>query len=132
MKKANIIALALFAAAAVAGALFVGGSYGASAQTTTVMCSPSSVSALPGQSITLSASGGDGTNYQWSSPGLTVTNPYGTNFNVSFTADGTYPVTVTSGGSSATCNVMVSGAAVPSTPITTTTPGLPDTGALPE
>lgn len=133
MKKANIIAVALFAAAAVAGAYFIGGSYGVNAQSVAVACSPTSTTVVPGQSVTLAASGGDGVNYSWSSPGLTITNPTGVNFTVTFNQDGTFPVTVTSAGSSSTCDVIVAGTAVPSTtPTTTTVPGLPDTGALPQ
>jgi len=134
MKKATVLALALFAGAALAGAIFVGGSMNVGAQTTAVACSPSAVSVAPGQSVTLSASGGDGANYAWSSPGLTITNPNGTNFTVTFNQDGTFPVTVTSASSSATCNVTVTGTAVTggSTGTTPSVPGLPNTGALPE
>lgn len=136
MKKATIIPVALFAAASLAGAVFIGGSYGAHAQATPVTCSPSVVSAAPGQSVSLSATGGNGT-YVWSSPGLTITNPNGQNFKVNFNGDGSYPVTVTSGSSSSTCNVNVTGVAVGSSTSGSSStggnvPGLPNTGALPE
>ena len=127
--------MALFAAAAVGGGLFLGGSIGAGAQTVPVACSPMAVTAAPGQSITLAASGGDGSNYRWSSPGLTITNPLGVNFNVAFTQDGSFPVMVTSGGSTATCTVTVTGTALPGSGTSgssPSTPGLPNTGALPE
>lgn len=133
MKKATIIPVALFAVTAFAGALFIGGSYGVSAQAAPVACSPMAITAAPGQSVALSATGGNGT-YTWSSPGLTIINPNGQGFSVNFNADGTYPVTVTSAGSTSTCNVTVTGTAVASTGGTTTgsTPGLPNTGAMPE
>ncbi len=132
MKKATILAFALFAGAALGGALFIGDSMSVGAQTTSLSCSPASTMVAPGQSVTLSASGGNGT-YQWSSPGLTITNPFGANFAVTFNRDGTFPVTVTSAGTTATCSVLVTGTAVPSTSTApVTTPGLPNTGALPE
>lgn len=160
MKKATVFAFALFAGGTLAGALFMNGSMYAGAQTTTasttasstatstasttasstatsttgttVRCSPATVTVAPGQSVTLSATGGNGT-YQWSSPGLTITNALGANFRVTFNRNGTFPVSVTSGGATATCSVVVAGTAVPgSTNPPTTTPGLPNTGAMPE
>ena len=132
MKKATILAFALFLGAAFGGAIFIGSSVNAGAQTTALSCSPVSTIVAPGQSVTLSAAGGSGT-YQWSSPGLTITNPFGANFSVTFNRDGTFPVTVTSANTTATCSVLVTGTAVPSTSTApATTPGLPNTGALPE
>ena len=126
MKKIQFAAAALFVVAAVAGSLAVGA--GVFAQSVTpVTCTPATYALPAGQSVTLSASGGDG-NYVWSSPGLVVTNPTGTNFTVNFNAAGTYPVTVTSAGGSATCSVTVEAA----TTVTSTPPGLPNTGEMPE
>ncbi len=132
MKKATIIPVALFAVASLAGAVFIGGSYGAHAQEAPVACTPTSVSVAPGQSVSLSATGGNGA-YVWSSPGLTITDANGQNFVVNFNADGSYPVTVTSASSSATCDVNVTGVALGgSTSTGGNVPGLPNTGALPE
>jgi hypothetical protein len=125
MKKPSFLPVALFALAAVAGSFVIGS--GVFAQSVTpVSCSPATVSVPVGQSVTLSAAGGDGTNYLWSSPGLVITNPTGAGFTVAFNAMGTYPVTVASAGTSSTCNVVVTQATV------TVPPGLPNTGELPE
>ncbi|MDE2019267.1 MAG: hypothetical protein KGJ13_02880 [Patescibacteria group bacterium] len=149
MKQTNRLAVALFAASALVGSLLIGS--GVFAQSTTVSstasttasstaatqlsCSPNTVSAAVGQSVTLTASGGNGT-YAWSSPGLTIANPNGKSFNVTFNRAGTFPVTVSSAGMNATCDVTVAAAATGATGTTgttgTTTPGLPNTGELPE
>src|SRR6185369_826832 len=85
-----------------------------------------------GSTATLVASGGNGS-YVWSSPGVIITNPNITTFAVNFAAAGTYPVTVTSAGASATCNVVVvSGPLVENPePGVPAAPGLPNTGELP-
>lgn len=126
MKKTPLFAgLLLFAAAAVIGSLAVG--MGVGAQTTSpVQCSAPTYTVPAEQSITLSATGGNGT-YVWSSPGLVITNPNGSSFTVTFNRAGTYPVMVSSAGASSTCTVSVT-AAVPGA---TTTPSLPNTGELP-
>jgi uncharacterized protein YjdB len=133
MKRTNLARAAFFVVAAVAGSLIVGAGVFAQSMTP-VSCSPATFSLPMGQSVTLTASGGD-SNYLWSSPGLVVTNPTGMNFNVSFNAVGTYPVTVVSAGTSSTCSITVTAAtAIPATisGTTTTVPGLPSTGELPE
>ena len=125
----TVSALAFFAAA-VAGSFALGS--GAVAQTTSsVQCSAPTYTIPAHQSLTLSATGGNGT-YTWSSPGLTVTNPHGSSFTVNFNAPGTYPVYVASNGATSTCSIAVTAAAGTTTPSTTTsTPGLPNTGELP-
>jgi hypothetical protein len=77
------------------------------AQTTTpVTCSVAPSPVVVNQMATLTATGGDGS-YTWSGQNLNVTNPMGTQFLVSYPNTGTYPVTVTSAGQSATCDVNV-------------------------
>jgi hypothetical protein len=133
MKKLNVLAVALFIAAVAAGGMLsIGG--GVQAQVTTtasgpVVCTFGLPSVPAGQQATLTATGGNGS-YVWSSPGLTINNPTGSTFGVAFNDPGTYPVTVTSNGQSATCSVLVT-APLGTTPTTPTTPGLPDTGEMP-
>ncbi len=124
MKIQNVgfAAAAVFVVAAVAGSLAVGA--GVFAQSVApVTCSPSTTSVIVGHSVTLTAGGGDG-NFVWSSPGMVITNPTGAGFTVAFNAVGTYPVAVTSSGTTATCSIAVMPAPV--------VPGLPNTGELPE
>lgn len=77
---------------------------------TTLGCSVAGSSVGVNQAAILTATGGNGT-YVWSGPSLNVTNSGGTQFAVSYPTVGTYPITVTSAGQSATCNVNVVGAA---------------------
>lgn len=124
MKKIiNFTKTTIFVTATVAGSFVIGSGVFAQTATSAVLCQPSTYTLPVGQSVTLEASGGD-SNYMWSSPGLVVTNPTGSNFRVSFNSAGTYPVTVTSAGVSSTCYVTAT-APVP-------VPGLPNTGELPE
>lgn len=98
----------------------------AAAQTTTLTCNPSTVAINVGQSVTLSAAGGASTSsasYVWSSPGLVITNPFGTGFTVNFPTPGTRIVTVSNGAQSATCTIFVNAATIP-----TPAPQLPSTG----
>jgi len=77
------------------------------AQTVTpVGCSIGTASVAPNQAVTLTASGGNGS-YTWSGPNLNITNASGNQFAVSYPNLGSYPVTVTSAGQSATCTVNV-------------------------
>jgi PKD domain len=120
----------LFVAAAVVGSLIMGAA-GVGAQTTSpVACSAPTYMFPAGQGVTLSATGGNGS-YTWSSPGLVITNPTGSSFTVTFNRAGTYPVTVASAGASSTCTLTVT-AATTGGGTTTGTPGLPNTGELPE
>ena len=137
MKKINSLAASLFIAAFVLGA--VGFAVGVNAQTTTtppaLTCSPGAPSVAAGNSVVLTATGGTGS-YVWSGEGLTVTNPTGSTFRVTYNAAGTYRVTVTSGSQTATCNVIVTAveAADPGGVggvVAPPSPGLPNTGELP-
>ncbi len=104
------IALSLMAAFAVVAMTFGTLSF---AQTTTLSCNVGASSVAPNQSVVLTATGGNGT-YVWSGPNLNITNNGGNQFSVSYSSVGSYPITVTSAGQSATCNVNV---------MTTGTPG---------
>jgi len=102
-----------FALSAVTALAVVGMSLSALsfAQTVTPLtCSVSASSVAVNQAAVLTAAGGNGT-YSWSGPNITTTNSAGTQFAVTFNAPGTYPVTVTSAGLVATCNVNVVGIA---------------------
>lgn len=100
----------------------------AGAQTTPLVCSPSITSIVMNQSATFFASGGDGTQaYTWSIPDATLTNPTGSSFTVRYNTPGTRMVTVTNGGSVASCTIVVNqSASLVATPIV---PGIPATGA---
>lgn len=81
------------------------------AQTVTPLgCSVNVSSVAINQAAILTATGGNGT-YYWSGPNLNVTNGAGNQFAVSYPNAGTYPITVTSAGQTATCNVNVTAAA---------------------
>lgn len=82
------------------------GAIGLAQTVTTLGCSVSVTPVITDQAIVLTAVGGNGT-YHWSGYNLDVTNAAGTQFAVSYPNAGTYPITVTSGGQSATCNVSV-------------------------
>lgn len=87
-------------------------------------CSPSSQEVSVGQTASFSASGGNGS-YFWSIPELSLSNSSGTGSYVTYSTPGTRTITVSSGGSSASCVVNVIGSAV--TPVVPG-PGLPNTG----
>lgn len=77
------------------------------AQTATPLtCSVSSATVNTNQPAIFTAVGGNGT-YAWSGPNLNVTNATGNKFSVSYPTAGTYPITVTSGGQTATCSMSV-------------------------
>lgn len=81
------------------------------AQTVTPLtCSVSSATVTTGQAAVFTAQGGTGT-YAWSGPNLNVSNTSGTQFSVSYPNPGIYPITVTSGTQTATCNMTVVAAA---------------------
>lgn len=87
----------------------VGMSLGAisSAQVVTpVTCTVNASSVNTNQAATFTAAGGNGV-YSWSGPNLSITNAAGTQFAVSYPNAGVYPITVTSAGLSATCNLNV-------------------------
>lgn len=71
------------------------------------VCAPPTQTVGVNQSASLSATQGNGT-YSWSAPGGLVASGSGASFATSYAAPGTYSVTVTSGGLSATCEVVVS------------------------
>ena len=73
-----------------------------------VSCSVAPSSVGVNQVATLTATGGNGT-YSWSGPNLNVTNSTGSQFAVTYPTAGTYPITVSSAGLSAVCNVNVTG-----------------------
>ena len=100
--------LSLATAVTVAGASFGVLSF---AQTTPVLgCSVNVPSVSVNQAAILTASGGSGY-YTWSGTDLNVTNAGGTQFAVSYPNPGVYPITVSSVGQTATCNVNVVGTA---------------------
>lgn len=77
------------------------------AQTVTPLtCTVAQASISTNQSVVLTAAGGNGT-YAWSGTNLNATNATGQQFAVSYPNVGVYPVTVTSAGQTATCNVNV-------------------------
>ncbi|HWP61603.1 MAG TPA: hypothetical protein VN495_03295 [Candidatus Paceibacterota bacterium] len=87
----------------------LGGSMAAlsSAQAVTPLtCSVNQSTVNTNQSATFTAVGGNGS-YIWSGPNLNITNAAGTQFAVSYPTPGTYPITVTSAGLTATCNMTV-------------------------
>jgi hypothetical protein len=100
--------LSLATVVTVAGASFGVLSF---AQTTPVLgCSVNAPSVSVGQAAILTATGGSGY-YSWSGTDLSITNAAGTQFAVSYPNPGIYPITVSSEGQTATCNVNVVGAA---------------------
>lgn len=77
------------------------------AQTVTPLtCSVSSATVNTNQPAVFTAVGGNGA-YVWSGQNLNVTNATGNQFSVSYPNPGTYPITVTSAGQTATCNMTV-------------------------
>jgi len=93
-----------------------------SVPTGTLSCLPLTQNVTLGQSIAVSATGGNGS-YTWSSPELRVINPNGSGFSANYASVGLKTLTVTSAGSVATCTINVLSNSVP--PIT---PGFPNTG----
>lgn len=132
MKKINVLTASLFIAALVMGGFFFVGSE-TQAQTTPVFCSVSPVSVPINTTITLTASGGDGT-YTWTSPNFTLQNPTtsSASLGLSYNVPGDYFVTVMSNGASATCFVAITAIEFPApgSSIEAPAPGLPGTGEL--
>jgi hypothetical protein len=102
--NSKYIVLSLVAIITVAGMSF--GALSLAQTVTTLTCSSNVSSVAINQAEVLTATGGNG-NYVWSGPNLDVTNATGNQFAVSYTALGVYPITVSSGGQVATCNVDV-------------------------
>lgn len=82
------------------------GTLGFAQTVTTLTCSVNASSVGLNQAAILTATGGNGS-YFWSGPNLNVTNSTGNQFAVSYPDAGTYPITVSSAGLVATCNVNV-------------------------
>lgn len=78
------------------------------AAVTPLTCSVNTASVLPNHAAVFTAAGGDGF-YVWSGTNLNITNATGNQFAVSYPNPGVYPITVTSAGLSATCNITVAG-----------------------
>lgn len=87
---------------------------------TPLTCSVASSTVNTNQAAIFSAVGGNGS-YSWSGPNLNVTNSAGSQFAVSYPTPGTYPITVTSAGQTASCNMTV--VAGPSTGTLSCAPG---------
>ena len=98
-------ALALVTVVTVAGVSL--GALSMAQTVTTLQCSSNVSSVAINQAEVLTATGGNGF-YAWSGPNLTVTNATGNQFAVSYSSSGVYPITVSSAGMTATCNVSVS------------------------
>src|SRR5688572_14056974 len=132
MKKFNLLLASLFIVAIVAGASAV--SFSTHAQATPVFCSVSPVSVPINTTITLTASGGNGT-YTWSSPNFTLADPTTSSavLGLSYNVPGDYIVNVMSNGASATCFVTITAIEFPApgSAIEAPAPGLPNTGELP-
>ncbi len=102
--KQKYLLLSVLTVLAVAGMSF---STPIFAQTvTSLTCSVGSSSVVVNQTAILTATGGNGT-YFWSGQNLNVTNSAGSQFAVSYPNTGTFQVTVSSAGQSATCSVNV-------------------------
>jgi hypothetical protein len=83
------------------------------AQTVTPLtCSVAPSTVIQNQAAIFTAAGGNGT-YYWSGNNLNITNAYGNKFAVSYPNAGTYAITVTSAGQSATCTMNVISTSVP-------------------
>ena len=95
----------------------------AAASTGSIACSPAVQSVTLGQTVSVSATGGDST-YVWSSPDLTIINPNGSGFSANYASSGLKTLTVTSAGLMDTCAINVLSNVV-TPPVT---PGLPSTG----
>ncbi len=82
-------------------------------QTQPLACSPTTQTVEVGAIATLTASGGSG-GYSWSAPDSLTDSGTGSSFSAQYLNIGTYPVTLTSGGSSVTCTVNTVCPSVPS------------------
>lgn len=82
------------------------GTVGFAQTITPVSCSVASSTVNVNQAAIFTATGGNGT-YVWSGNNLNITNSAGNQFAVSYPNPGTYAITVTSAGQSATCNMTV-------------------------
>ncbi|MBU6323423.1 MAG: hypothetical protein KGI41_03495 [Patescibacteria group bacterium] len=102
-------ALSLVSALAVAGLTL--GSVGFAQTVTPLACAPVTQTVGINQKAVLTASGGNGS-YYWSGDNLTITNPTGTQFTVSYPSPGTYTVHVSSSGQTAGCTISVIGSSV--------------------
>lgn len=71
-----------------------------------LLCAPPNQTVAIGAPANMSATGGTGT-YSWSAPGGSTPSGAGSSFSTSYAGAGSYTVTVTSGGETATCNVSV-------------------------
>ncbi|HEY4501636.1 MAG TPA: PKD domain-containing protein [Candidatus Paceibacterota bacterium] len=94
------------------------------AQTADVSCSVNKTTVGSNQPVTFTATGGTG-NYTWSGNNINIINKNGKQFVVTYPNAGVYPITVTSGGDSATCTMTVVASGGVPAPFT---PGLPNTG----
>jgi hypothetical protein len=99
--------LSLGLAVAVIAAVFSVGTI-TSAQTSPVACTTNHNNVGINTPVIVTATGGDGT-YSFVGGTTSSTGTSGNQFTASYASPGTYPVTVTSGSSSATCNVIVTG-----------------------
>jgi uncharacterized repeat protein (TIGR01451 family) len=70
------------------------------------VCAPDTQNVFVGQTATFTASAGNGT-FSWSAPGGNPSSGSGSSFNTTYAATGSYTVTVTSGGLTDTCDVVV-------------------------
>lgn len=76
----------------------------------TLTCAPASQGAQIGQTVSFTSTyspSGQGLSYQWSAPGGTPTNGVADRFSTSYSSIGTKTVTVTVGGLTASCQVVV-------------------------
>jgi hypothetical protein len=85
------------------------------------LCSPVTQTATVGQTVTFTATGGNGA-YVWSATDLSLVNPTGAGFRATYGASGTHIVTVTSNGRSSSCTINV---------LPLSAPGFPNTGFAP-
>lgn len=108
--KTNQTYAALSIVAALAFSALSLGAPGFAQTVTPLTCSVASSTVNTNQAATFTAVGGNGT-YAWSGPNLSITNASGNQFAVSYPSAGIYPITVTSAGQSATCNMTVVAAA---------------------
>lgn len=103
--KTNQMYLSLALVAAFA-AVALGGGALSSAQAVPLTCSPGTITVSTGQQATFIANGGTGT-YVWSGTNLTIANATGAQFTASYPVAGTYTISVTSGGQTANCQMVV-------------------------
>jgi hypothetical protein len=82
------------------------GAFSFAQNVTTLGCTVGALTVAGNQAVILTATGGNGS-YFWSGQNLNVTNSAGNQFAVSYPNPGVYPITVSSAGQTATCNVNV-------------------------